>query len=70
MSKRKQIDNITTTQANTICVRFMPLYTREVERLAGPMGFDLDKQKRTLARQYCRERGLTPKQLIATPLPK
>lgn len=65
MSKNKEIENITTTQANTIVVRFMPWEVQLAKKTQDP-----EKTLRTLARGMCRRLGKTPKQLIATPLPK
>lgn len=63
MSKRKAIDQLNTTEANSIYWRFIAPYQK------GSKTPD-DKEMRTLARGYLREQGITPKQAIAKPLPK
>jgi hypothetical protein len=70
MSKAEQINQMTTTQANTICLRFFPITWAHIKAKAVKMGEDVDKRMRTEARNYCRSIGKTPKEIIATPLPR
>lgn len=70
MSKAEQINQMTTTQANTICLRFFPKTWGHIKAKAEKAGADIEKTMRTEARNYCRKIGKTPKEAIATPLPR
>lgn len=65
MSKRKEIDNISDAHAKTIVLRFRPT-TYQLRQGTGLTAKDM----RTIARSVCREKGKTPSELVATPLPK
>lgn len=63
MGLRKEIDEISSTHARTIVLRFMAAYwSRQKDQS--------EKNMRTLAREYCRKFKKTPKELISTPLPR
>jgi hypothetical protein len=63
MGKKKQIEQISNDHARSIVLRFCPQkWSNEKDKT--------EKNMRTIARGFCRERGKTPKELIATPLPR
>lgn len=62
MSKRKEINNITDTQAKTIVIRFRAEWWQQNEKTADA------KDIRSAARELCRVINKSPRELIATPL--
>lgn len=63
MGRKKQIEQISNDHARSIVLRFAPQIWSKQKDLS-------ETNMRTIARGVCRATGKSPKELIATPLPR